>query len=76
MEVASLHWDQLPAVFATIALVLAATVGLLLLVLPRRETWASVDGDQSRYRRTLPTGDAFQPEHGPMRELAAHPAPG
>lgn len=51
MDLANLHWEQLPAVFATLALGTGATAGLLLLALRRPMAWAQADRDQSGYRR-------------------------
>lgn len=77
MDLASMHWEQLPTVLATIALVLGATVGLLLVALPRREAWVAVGVDPSQHRHgPLREAHPSRPARRPLRELGVHPVPG
>lgn len=76
MDPTALHWEQLPTVFAFVTMVLGATVGLLLVALPRREAWTWVGGDEAQHRQTLPPAQRLQPARHATPELLAHPAPG
>ncbi|ROH93097.1 hypothetical protein ED208_00750 [Stagnimonas aquatica] len=44
MELAPLHWQQLPLILAVLAAASGVLYGLLSLILPRPQVWAPRDG--------------------------------
>lgn len=44
MELAPLHWQQLPLILAVLAAASGTLYGLLSLILPRPQVWAPRDG--------------------------------